>query len=167
MSRICHRGIVLLAWIAVLVPSLRAAQQPKGAKAATPIAKQVAESPMVNVGVRYQSQNRRDPFLNPLALKKAQKPVEDEEEPRGQAPPGIGGMYIAQVTLQGVASQDGDLTAVFRGTDGRAYFLHEGDRLFDGSLTKISADSATLTREKRFRSGKVLREVVTKRLRPL
>jgi Tfp pilus assembly protein PilP len=166
MSRICHRGVVLLAWIAVLFASSRAAQQPGAARAGTTRAKPVIESPMVNAGVRYQSQNRRDPFLNPLALRKAQKPVEDEEEPRGQAPPGIGGMFIAQVTLQGVASQDGDMTAIFRGTDGRAYFLHEGDRLYDGTLTKIGADNATLTREKKFRSGKVLREEVTKRLRP-
>lgn len=117
------------------------------------------------VGVRYQSQNRRDPFLNPL-LRKAAKAAEDEEEPRGQRPPGIGGMFIEQVALLGIASQEGNMVAVFRGSDKRAYFLHQGDRLFDGSVTKIGADTVTLVRETKFRSGKVLRQDVTKRLRP-
>lgn len=165
MNRLCHRGTVFLAWIAMLLPALRAAQQPKDAKTDSTKAKHVVESPVVYAGVRYQSGNRRDPFLNPLLLKKEQKP-QDEEEPRGQSPPGIGGMYIAQVTLLGIATHNGEQTAVFRGSDKRAYFLREGDRLFDGSLTKISADAVLLIRETRFKSGKALRQEVTKRLRP-
>ncbi len=155
----------MLAWAVMLFPCLCIAQQPRGVKPVPAKAKQTVESPIGPAGVRYQSQNRRDPFLNPL-LRKAAKPAEDEEEPRGQRPPGIGGMFIEQVGLLGIASQEGNMTAVFRGSDHRAYFLHQGDRLYDGSVTKIGADTVTLVRETKFRSGKVLRQDVTKRLRP-
>jgi hypothetical protein len=165
MNRLCHRGTILLAWAAMLLPVMRAAQQPKNAKTDPAAAKHVVELPMVYAGVRYESGNRRDPFLNPLLLKKEQK-LQDEEEPGGQAPPGIGGMYIAQVTLLGIALQGGEQTAIFRGTDNRAYFLREGDKFFDGSLTRIGTDSVVLARETRYKSGRVVKQEVTKRLRP-
>lgn len=167
MNRICHRGTVLLAWLAMLLASLHAAQKPRNVKADSAKAKQIVETPVAPpAGVKYQSQDRRDPFLNPLGGKKAQKAV-DEEASRGPRPPGIGGMFIDEVGLLGIVSQDGDQTAIFRGTDGRAYFLHEGDRFYDGSVTKIGADIVSMTRETKYRSGKVLRQDVTKRLRPL
>ncbi len=177
MTRICHRGIVLLASAGLLLACLHAMEKPRSAKAGPVTAdsvktepvkvKQLAELPVAPpVGVKYQSQGRRDPFLSPLGSKKAQKPA-DEEVLRGARPPGIGGMFIDQVALLGIVSQDGDQTAIFRGTDSRAYFLHEGDKLYDGSVTKIGADAVSMTRETRYRSGKVLRQEVTKRLRPL
>jgi hypothetical protein len=55
--------------------------------------------------------------------------------------------------------------AIVRGADTRAYFLKEGDRLFDGYLKTIGIDSITLVRETKMRSGKTLTQNVTKRLR--
>jgi len=167
MNRTCHRGTVLLAWVTMLLPAIGAAQQPEEPKTDPAKAKKIiVELPVFGAGVRYQSENRRDPFLNLLLLQREQKPLQDQEEPRGQPPPGIGGMYTAQVTLLGIASQEGKQTAIFRGTDNRTYFLRQGDTLFDGSITKIDTDSVTLVRETRFKSGKVVRQEVTKRLRP-
>ncbi len=163
MNRVFHRGIDLLC-IVLILPSLRA-QQPKARALDPPKAKAAVEAVPAPTGVPYHSGGRRDPFLNPLLLRKAQKVV-DEEMSRGQAPPGIAGMYESQVTLVGIASQNGSQTAIFRGTDKRAYFLHEGDIFFDGFLNKIGEDTVTLVRETKFRSGKVLKQEVTKRLRP-
>lgn len=167
MNRICPRRTVLLAWATMLLPAMGTTQQSKDPRTdpANP-RKIMVEAPVVRTGVSYQSINRRDPFLNLLLLKKEQKPIQDPEESRGQPPPGIGGMFMAEVTLLGVASQEGVQTAIFRGTDKRAYFLHQGDKLFDGPITKIDADAVTLVRETRFKSGKILRQEVIKRLRP-
>jgi len=165
MNRTRHRGTVLLVWIALLLPALGSAQQPRQVKADPATAKQIAERPTARAGIRYVSLDRRDPFLSPLGTKKGRK-TDDEEEPRGPVSPGIGGMFISQIALLGIAGQNGNLMAVFRGTDSRAYFLHEGDKFFDGSLTRIGSDFVTLTRETRYRSGKIVREEVTKRLRP-
>ncbi len=116
-------------------------------------------------GVSFKPSNRRDPFLNPLLHKKSAKKKEDEEESRGTPPPGIGGTLIAQAALQGISIRDTGKLAVVRGADARAYFLKEGDRLFDGYLKTIDADSITLVRETKMKSGKILTQDVIKRLR--
>jgi Tfp pilus assembly protein PilP len=146
--------------------SLAQERNPISKRAAIPTQKvpQNVESPMKTAGVLYQSGNRRDPFLNPLLIAKKEKPA-DEEVSRGEPPPGIAGTYIDQAVLQGIASRDHGRVAIVRGADTRAYFLKEGDRLFDGYLKTIDSDSITLIRETKMRSGKVLTQDVTKRLR--
>lgn len=124
-----------------------------------------AETPIKYSGVRYQSGNRRDPFLNPLLLKKKATQEDDGEVSRGLPPPGIAGTYIAQATLQGITSRNSGKVAVVRGADSRAYFLRVGDRLFDGYVKDIQIDSMTLVRETKLKSGKTLTQDVTKRLR--
>jgi Tfp pilus assembly protein PilP len=127
--------------------------------------KKAAEAPIKYSGVRYQSGNRRDPFLNPLLLKKKAQQQNDEEISRGLPPPGIAGTYIAQATLQGITSRNSEKVAIVRGADSRAYFLKVGDRLFDGYVKEIQNDSITLVRETKLKSGKTLTQDVTKRLR--
>ena len=121
------------------------------------------ESPAVYRGARYEPGNRRDPFLNPLLFKK--KEDVDEEVQKGNPPPGIAGMKITDVELLGFSVSPEGKTAVFRGTDKRVYFLHEGDRMYDGYVKVINPDSVQLIRETKMRSGKVLTHDVTKRLR--
>jgi hypothetical protein len=124
-----------------------------------------AETPIKYSGARYQSGNRRDPFLNPLFLKKKATQQDDEEVSRGLPPPGIAGTYIAQATLQGITLRDNGKVAVVRGADSRAYFIRVGDRLFDGFVKTIQNDSITFVRETKLKSGKTLTQDVTKRLR--
>lgn len=123
-----------------------------------------AELPARTAGIPYQSSGRRDPFLNPLLLAKKEKPA-DEELPRGVPPPGIAGTYVAQAVLQGTSIRGDGRVAIVRGADTRAYFLKEGDRLFDGYVKAIESDFITLVRETKMRSGKVLTQDVIKRLR--
>jgi hypothetical protein len=121
-----------------------------------------AEAPTSMQGMNYNSANHPDPFLNPNLAKK--KSDDNEEESRGQAPPGIAGMPIDRVKLLGTVFNDAP-TAVFLGTDQRSYFLLESDRLFDGYVKKIGAEAVTLVRETKYRSGKIITQEVTKRLR--
>ena len=122
------------------------------------------KSPIDYAGISYNSKNRRDPFLNPLLLSKNSK-KDDEEVSRGLPPPGIAGTYIAQLAFEGTSFREDRRLAIVRGADKRAYFLKEGDRLFDGYLKTIQIDSITLVRETKLRSGKILTQTVTKRLR--
>jgi hypothetical protein len=114
--------------------------------------------------VRFDGAGRRDPFINPLLIKKADE-VPDEDVSRGAAPPGISGMYIAEVAFLGVSLQPEGRTAVFRGPDKRVYFLQAGDRLFDGYVKNIDANSVLLVRETKKKSGKTITEDVHKKLR--
>jgi len=116
--------------------------------------------------VLYESQKLRDPFLHLAPPKTPARKVEDEEVPRGAAPPGIEGTYIDDAGFEGVLIRSGNIhIAVVRSSDNRAYFLHEGDRLFDGYIKTIENDSVVFIRETLMMSGKLLTEEVTKRLR--
>ncbi len=164
-----NRGVKQLLW-ALLPMLLYCPMTAAGANNTSPASsivqtKKPLESPIKYASVAYRSENRRDPFINPLLVKKRDKPLEDEEISRGLPPPGIAGTYIAQATLQGIATRDTGKLAVFRGADSRAYFLRKGDKLFDGYLKDIHNDSVTLVRETKLRSGKILTQDVTKRLR--
>ena len=117
-------------------------------------------------GIRYQPDHRRDPFLNPLLLIPPPSTTDTEEESRGVPPPGIAGIYIAQAVLVGIVHKEEAQTAIFQGADRQAYFLHEGDRMFDGRVSKIRDESVVLIRETRSRSGTVLTQEVIKKLRP-
>jgi hypothetical protein len=128
-------------------------------------APQIVETQIQYSGASYKPSDRRDPFLNPLLTSKAAKQNVDEEESRGTPPPGIGGTFIAQAALQGISIRDNGRVAVVQGADARAYFLREGDRLFDGYLKSIETDSITLVRETKMKSGKTLTQDVIKRLR--
>jgi len=115
----------------------------------------------------YKSGNRPDPFyhLSEATIANLNKKNEDVEISRGTPPPGIAGTFISKAELEGISIRSDRRTAVVRGADNRAYFLHEGDRLFDGYLQTIKEDSVVLIRETRMQSGKVLTQDVIKRLR--
>ena len=163
--RCCLRHTLLLS-LFLLLPrfdSATAQEVKLAAKNTGQLSKQV-EAPMKISGIHYSSSNRRDPFLNPLLLKKNQQP-EDEELSRGLPPPGIAGTYIAQAVVQGTSIRNDHRIAIVRGADTRAYFLKVGDRLFDGYVKMIDLDSVTLVRETKMRSGKTITQDVIKRLR--
>jgi hypothetical protein len=150
---------VLIVWVALLATT--SGSQTKPSKAAV-IANPELEVPAI-AAPRFDRTNRPDPFLNPLTKRK--KADVDEELPRGDAPPGIAGMTSNEVELLGLSLSSESKTAAFRGTDKRVYFLHEGDRLFDGYVKTIRVDSVLLIHETKLRSGKVLTQEITKRLR--
>jgi hypothetical protein len=128
-------------------------------------ATKVAESPIKFNSVPYISGNRRDPFLNPKHYRKSATPSIDEEISRGLPPPGIAGTLIAQAALEGISINNDRRIAVIRGSESRSYFLKEGARLFDGYLKSILNDSIIFVRETKMRSGKILTQDITKRLR--
>jgi len=77
----------------------------------------------------YEPEGRRDPFRSLV-----EKVSIDFNGPR---PTGIGGMLIAEVDLVGIVDDpDGDL-AFFNGSDNRGYFMRVGDKLYDGTITRI------------------------------
>jgi hypothetical protein len=127
----------------------------------------VVEAPVKPAAVLYEPYSRKDPFFR-LAPPKttARKADADEEIKRGTAPPGIGGTLIHHAGLEGIVIRsDNRRMVIIRGADDKAYFLREGDRLFDGYLKTIEDDSVVFVRETFMRSGKILTQEVTKRLR--
>ncbi len=155
--------LALLGWTAVLAAQGAGGQTPAKQTAAVSGIPATVASPEPYRKAHYEPSSRRDPFLNPLAKGKDVNP--DVEVARGNPPPGIAGMTINDVKFLGTSLSPEGQTAVFRGTDRRVYFLRAGDRLFDGYLKFIGADSVLLVHETKMMSGKVLTQEITKRLR--
>jgi hypothetical protein len=155
--------MITIGWLVLALPWAALGQAPVQDKPPAGQSAMLAKNSPAYSEARYISRNRRDPFLNPLLLVKKVDPY--AEVPRGEPPPGIAGMYIAQVKLLGTSTSEQGQMAVFLGTDERAYFLREGDRLFDGFLKDITTDSVVLIRETHLKSGKTTTKTVTKHLR--
>ena len=117
--------------------------------------------------VFYKPNNRRDPFLNLVPPKTSAKENVDTEVPRGTPPPGIAGTFIDNAGFEGiiVVHSNNQRMAIIRSSDNRTHLLREGDRLFDGYLKNIENDSVVFVRETFMRSGRLLTQEVTKRLR--
>jgi hypothetical protein len=159
-----RRNYSKLAWLFFLVLSPLAVAQKSTSGTNTGPTTKLAEVPIQYDGVPYVSGDRRDPFLNPKLFHKNAAP-HDQEMDRGIPPPGIAGTYIAKAALEGISIGNGRRIAIVRAADSRAYFLKEGDRLFDGYLKSIKEDSVIFVHETKMRSGKVMAQDITKRLR--
>lgn len=87
------------------------------------------EAAMAGRTYSYDPAGRRDPFRSLL--------VRAERGMPGQRPPGIAGIAIDDVILQGLWRTRAGYVAQVRGTDNKSYLLRSGDQLFDGEVLRI------------------------------
>jgi hypothetical protein len=100
---------------------------------------------------------KRDPFLPLIAEKK------DLGGPE-HLPPGKAGLVIGSVHVDGTVHSSDGMIAVLSNPDEHVYFVHEGDRLYDGDVEKISLDGVTFRQNSKDVFGKAIERVVTKRI---
>jgi hypothetical protein len=80
-------------------------------------------------GFRYDSRGRRDPFVSlALGVNVLSPDVR---------PPGLSGMLIQEVNLDGIVKTVDGFIAMIEGTDNKSYFAREGERLYDGIIETI------------------------------
>lgn len=96
-----------------------------GAEAAVPEGIELVEGS----GYRYDSRGRRDPFVS-LALGVNVLPPDVR-------PPGLSGMLIQEVSLDGIVKTVDGYIAMIEGTDNKSYFARVGERLYDGTIEII------------------------------
>jgi type IV pilus assembly protein PilP len=135
----------------------KAARKPKNAakpgaksveKPSTPgTAPAAAESEM--------KQARRDPFES-LIGRQNKAPV--------NLPPGKLGLQVSTLRLDGIVRGPNGMIAVVSNPQSRTYFLREGDRLYDGSVEKISMDGVSFHEEGKDAFGKPVEHQVNKRI---
>jgi len=105
---------------------------------------------------------KRDPFkISPPPLRSPK----EESGTRGPLPPGKRGLMINQLRLEGVVRQDANhsMIAVVANQSNRAYFLKIHDEVYDGVVTRITADSIYFNQNQLDVSGQVVtREVIKK-----
>jgi type IV pilus assembly protein PilP len=124
-------------------PTVRAVE-----KRATPgIAPAAAESEV--------KQARRDPFESLIGRQK--------DAPKN-LPPGKLGLQVSTLRLDGIVRAPNGMIAVVSNPQARTYFLREGDRLYDGSVEKISMDAVSFHEEGKDAFGKPVEHQVNKRI---
>jgi type IV pilus assembly protein PilP len=80
-------------------------------------------------GFTYDPAGRRDPFRSLLARQ--------TKEELGQRPPGLRGMGIDEIKLQGILKLPEGYVAMVQGTDNMSYLIRPGTVLYDGTVEQI------------------------------
>jgi len=93
------------------------------------------ESALSGRSYTYDPAGRRDPFRSLL--------VRPEQRAAGSRPPGIAGIAVDDIVLQGIWKTQAGYLAQIRGTDNKSYLLRPGDLLWDGEVTKIGPNEVT------------------------
>jgi Tfp pilus assembly protein PilP len=65
----------------------------------------------------------------------------------GPRPSGLKGLGAGEVTLKGTMASKGAYVAILQGSDARTYVVHQGEKLFDGTVRSITADSLVILQQ--------------------
>ena len=103
---------------------------------------------------------RRDPFDTLLTKARASNAGPEN------LPPGKAGLIVETLRIDGIVHSPNGMIAIVSNAQQRVYFLREGDKLYDGSVEKISLDSISFQENGKDAFGKLLERTVTKRLYP-
>jgi hypothetical protein len=124
------RRVPALALLLAALPAFGQAPRP----AATP---SVTEPPKggdaeaIAPAYQYEVGGRRDPFRSLL--------VRNTTERSRLRPPGLAGVMVDEVDLQGTIRTKSGWMAFIRSSDNRSYVLRKGQALFDGEVLEITS----------------------------
>jgi Tfp pilus assembly protein PilP len=145
------RASVLTMIAAVALVTAASAQTPApkapapAAPAATP-AKSPGEKPALPPlepqGYTYDPDSRRDPFVS--LLRRGANSQRDTVGPRAA---GLAGMETSEVALKGIIASGSSYVAMVQGVDNKTYIVHVGDKLFDGTVRAIDAESMVILQQ--------------------
>ncbi|MEO8053705.1 MAG: pilus assembly protein PilP [Acidobacteriota bacterium] len=83
----------------------------------------------------YEVGGRRDPFRSLL--------VRNPSERERVRPPGLAGVMVDELELQGTIKVKQGWVAMMRGPDNKSHLIRKGTTLFDGEVTDVSATEVT------------------------
>jgi Tfp pilus assembly protein PilP len=90
-------------------------------------------------GFTYNAEGRRDPFVSLL-----RRGVDSGQKTRIA---GLGGLGTAEVSLRGIVLSQGAFVGIVQGVDSKTYIVRTGDKLSDGSIRSITADSMVILQQ--------------------
>jgi Tfp pilus assembly protein PilP len=119
--------------VLLLLP-LPALAQAKRAPSPTPAAEppSLTEPEPGAPAYQYEVGGRRDPFRSLL--------VRNTSERTRLRPPGLAGVMVEEIDLQGTIRTKSGWMAFVRSADNRSYVLRRGQALFDGEVLEITAN---------------------------
>jgi Tfp pilus assembly protein PilP len=90
----------------------------------------------------YDPAGRRDPFRSLRAGFEA--PIDEASEAR---PPGLPGMAVDEIRLEGIIQTPGGIIAFVQGRDSISYILRPGTKLYDGEVKDIEFDRVVFRKQ--------------------
>ena len=153
----------LLAIVSLTQPLAGAEQAPQTAPPAAvqaPPASPPAQAPLVPENYTYQPDGRRDPFVNLMGTGLDQGVASVSGE-------GLAGLLVGDVSVRGVIESEGTMLALVQGPDNRAYVVHAGDKLQDGTVRTVTAEGIVVIQEVNDPLSLVKSREIHKRLRSL
>jgi type IV pilus assembly protein PilP len=85
----------------------------------------------------YNPEGRRDPFVS-LLKRATEARARQSKQPAGS---GIAGFLVSELALKGILQSRGDHLALVGGPDAKTYLIRVNDRLLDGTVRAITADT--------------------------
>jgi len=132
------RPLLCFSSVFLLGAAATALGQTKGTQPATPAPATEAAKPAeaeAGPAYTYEVGGRRDPFRSLLV-----RNTVDRDRVR---PPGLAGVMVDEIELQGTVRTKGGWIAIVRAADNRSYLLRKGQALFDGEVIEITAIEVT------------------------
>lgn len=117
------------------------AAKPGPAAAAPAAAGQPAPSaPPEPPAYTYSPEGRRDPFVSLLAR---------GSDPTSAAsrPPGVPGLLINEVVVKGIVRDRTGFIGMIQGPDTKTHIVRAGDKLLDGTVKSITADTVVFSQD--------------------
>ena len=125
----------------IVVAAVAASAQEKPAVQAPPQAPVVAaaQAPATPAAPAfvYNPEGRRDPFVS-LVKRATEARTRQSKQP---AAGGISGFLVSELTLKGIMQSRSDFVALVSGPDAKTYLVRVNDRLLDGAVRAITADT--------------------------
>jgi len=137
------------------------AKPPAPAPAAAPGAKPAPAQPVApeTPPYTYQPEGRRDPFVSLLAR---------GSDPASAAsrPPGLPGLLINEVVVKGIVRDKSGFIGMIQGPDTKTHIVRAGDKLMDGTVKSITADTVVFSQDVTDPLSLVKQREVRKAVRP-
>jgi Tfp pilus assembly protein PilP len=90
----------------------------------------------------YRPDGRRDPFVSLV-----NRGTEARSTPAGARPEGVAGIAVNELVVRGILQSRGGWIAMVATPSGRSYTVRPGDRLFDGTVRAINAQTVILMQD--------------------
>jgi hypothetical protein len=138
-----------------------AAKQPIPAPAPAPPVAAAKPGPFEKGTAAAEHVVHRDPFDSLVNAK-----VASGGEAPDNLPPGKPGLIINSLRIDGIVKGTNGMIAIVSNAQQRVYFIHEGDKLYDGSVEKITLEGVSFHQVGKDAFGKPTEQDLTKRLYP-
>ena len=123
---------VAAALMIVLAASAAAAQEKPAVQPAPPTVAAAEPGP----AFVYSPEGRRDPFVSLV-----NRATEARARQSRQSTGGVAGFLVSEITLKGIMLSRSERVALVTGPDAKTYFIRVNDRLLDGVVRAITADT--------------------------